>query len=137
MRPAVEGAAERDLHNPPLSAALCGVKQSRPLIHVEEYVLNNIFRFPAISQNPQCYAKHQARVSLEQRIKSIAIIRLQPSHKLFVAGMRPFRKLRRSGPLRLSAPNQRESKNASIVGRAHPGTHLDLGFTNDHIREPT
>src|SRR6266849_6140011 len=128
MSPAIKGAAEGDLHNPALGAALCGIKQSRFLIHVKEDVLDNIFGFPTISESPQGDTKNQTGISLEEGVKRTAITGFQTSHQLFIARMRPRRKLRRTRMLSSSAPNQRKSENTSIVGRAHPGTRVDWGL---------
>lgn len=101
MRLPVACPAVRHLHNPYPYAAACRLEGKSLAKDVQETLLDDLFGFSGIAQNPPRDAVHEPRMANEQHIQSLGIFCPHQRHEIFIAQIRDLR----DGPDRVPEPS--------------------------------
>ena len=93
--PPQEGLRIGDLHNPRTGRALRAVEERAFAVNVEKYLLDKIFRFGFVPDNPLTHTSHEAGVASKKKRQRISVASLNtPDQRIVRNFKRRFRNIR-------------------------------------------
>jgi hypothetical protein len=91
----VPSATESNLNDPTLGRAFGRIIKNSLLIKAKEDHLDDILGLTAVIKDPLSNSENEPRILGEERVQSLLILGLEPSHEFFVTGRTNLNGLRR------------------------------------------